>query len=170
MLCGDPENTPHLVLVSLLCIGVCSDVISIHKSSHTHTPIHIFHKIHGISWPSEDLLALLHAVSSPDLLRTLHRLIYQSVAPCGTVFVMNFAVNYHQTLGVTWPHIHCRNLTFESICNIHGVTFRHTVFLILTAIRCSNLIGPENFICCPHSVVMALDSLHKTRQSNATLP
>ena len=42
------------------------------------------------------------------------------------------------------------------------------MFLILTAIRCWNLIGPENFICFP-AVGLALDSLHKTRQSNATL-
>jgi hypothetical protein len=43
------------------------------------------------------------------------------------------------------------------------------VFLILTAIRCSNLIGPKNFICFP-SLGTVLDSLDKTLlQSNTTL-
>jgi hypothetical protein len=98
------------------CMSWC-----VQYSTHHDTHRDIFHKIRGISWLAEDLLALPHGVSWLvtvtvwTWLRAQHRLIYHSAAPCGMVFLLKFMVNCHQTLGVTWPHFRCRSLTVKCV-------------------------------------------------------
>jgi len=104
-LCDDPEKTPYLLAVLLLCLGVCRDVFSTqHITTHivTYIPYNS-----GNFWTTGGPVSsaprsqLTGHCNRANLIRARHRLKYQSAAPCGTAFLLKFLVNYHQTLGVT---------------------------------------------------------------------